>query len=109
MGHHGCGGVVMRWRSIVSSWASRRYRGRHRTGIPFAQVAARINPQPVMLAERLRDLASALGSWRELDDQPPGDECVTQIIPTPNVVRRADTLDVPTVEFARVPAWTVRI
>lgn len=90
----------MRWRSIVSSWASRRYRGRHRSGIPFTQVAAGLRPSvwDVLAAEMRGEMPDFTG-----------DDCVTQIIPTPNVVRRADTFDVPTVEFARVPAWTVTL
>lgn len=76
----------MRWRSILSAWASRRYRGKHRHGLSVATIAA-----------RLGDFA--------------GDECVTQLLPreqSQNVVRRADAaFDVPTVEFAKVPAWEV--
>ena len=87
----------MRWRrNILASWASRRYRGRHRHGLSVAVIAA-----------RLADFA--------------GDDCVTQIIPTPNAVRHVERVlhseparggwvrptpafDLPTIEIATVRA-----
>lgn len=50
----------MRWRNVLTVWAARRYRGRHRTGLAVGVIAAK------------------LGDW---------DDAVTQIIPLPNVVR----------------------
>lgn len=70
----------MRWRSILAAWASRRYRGKHRHGLSVATIAAR------------------LGDW---------DDTITQIIPTPNVVRHVEVFDLPTIAFAKVPAWEV--
>ncbi len=80
----------MRWRrNILASWASRRYRGRHRHGLSVAVIAA-----------RLADFA--------------GDDAVTQLLPTPNVVRSRPqrfvwlpvdpdpSPDAPTVEFEAV-------
>ena len=44
----------MRWRNVLTVWAARRYRGRHRTGLAVGVIAAK------------------LGDW---------DDAVTQIIP----------------------------
>lgn len=80
----------MRWRNVLTVWAARRYRGRHRTGLAVGVIAAK------------------LGDW---------DDAVTQIIPLPNVVRTPNVVphrpvpafDLPTVEFARIPAWEVAL
>jgi hypothetical protein len=43
-------------------------------------------------------IAARLGDW---------DDTITQIIPTPNVVRHVEVFDLPTIAFAKVPAWEV--
>lgn len=101
-----------RWRNVLTAWASRRYKGRHRTGTPFAQIAARVRPLGLRPGEWLVMPSQERSAARRLLqalDQPPADECVTQIIPTPNVVPHVEPFDLPTIEFPRVPAWTVTL
>lgn len=96
----------MRWRDILTAWASRRYRGRHRSGLSVAEIAAKLTAPEHAAAwgELFRGVVEGM-----VDVAFPADDTVTQIIPTPNVVRHVPSFELPTVEFARVPAWTVTV